>query len=248
MKRFKLSGRNANWKNGLRMSALDLHNLEEVETSPIPHGTRMYVSVANNVFHVKDTRREIVKGNISEGDKSAILNTLKNNIPDFMLTLEDKVVGFANLICPDGTRLCEPVYDDDAQVELTNLQAVYENSEMTDEDYRAKREEIISDYVSRLVTPVDGAILLTINAPKKHSFNEDGLTDAQRDAVYDTMHDFLYKMYDWNNATQAANVMLDDVCTDIWETADWEDYADDEINEDDVLIATRRVMFNRIVK
>lgn len=247
MKKFKLNGRNANWKNGLRMSALDLHNLEDVETSPIPHGTRMYVSVANNVFHVKDTRREIVKGNISEGDKSAILNTLKSNTPDFMLTLEDKVVGFASLICPDGTRLCEPAYDHETELELTDLQAVYENSEMTDEDYRAKRKEIISDYVARLVTPVDGAILLT-NVPKKHSFNEDGLTEAQRDAVYDTMHDYLYKIYDWNKATQAANVMLDDVCTDIWETADWEDYPDDEINGEDVLAAVKRVMFNRIVK
>ena len=35
-------------------------------------------------------------------------------------------------------------YDlDDIQEELTNLQALYENGEMTDEEYRVKREEII---------------------------------------------------------------------------------------------------------
>lgn len=252
MKRFKLHGNSANWKNGLRMSAINLSTLAEVESSPIPNNTRMFVSVANNVFHVDDTRREIIKGEISDTDKKSILNTLKENTPDFLLTLENKVVGFAELrYCGNGNRVNTPTYDDDAEVELADLQAVYENSEITDEEYRARREEIVSDFIERVVKPTDGAILLIAEitpATPKHSFKKDGLTDEQKDAVYDEMRDILFKEIfpDWQEATEAANSMWDDVVEDIAETADWESYEKDEINEQDVRIALRRTMLARI--
>lgn len=252
MKRFKLHGNSANWKNGLRMSAIDLSTLAEVESSPIPNNTRMFVSVANNVFHVDDTRREIIKGEISNTDKKSILNTLKENTPDFLLTLENKVVGFAELrYRNNGNRVNTPTYDDDAEVELADLQAVYENSEMTDEEYRARREEIVSDFIERVVKPTDGAILLVaeiVPLVPKHSFKTDGLTDAQKDAVYDEMHDMLFKgiFTDWQDATEASNELIDDVVVDIEETADWEGYEDDEICINDVHIAVRRVLLSRL--
>lgn len=253
MKRFKLHGNSANWKNGLRMSAINLSTLAEVESSPIPNNTRMFVSVANNVFHVDDTRREIIKGEISDTDKKSILNTLKENTPDFLLTLENKVVGFAELrYRNNGNRVNTPTYDDDAEVELADLQAVYENSDMSDEEYRARREEIVSDFIERVVKPTDGAILLIaeiVPLAPKHSFKEDGLTEVQRDMVYDAIHNSLFNGIfdtDWNNATIAANAIFDDVVKDIEETADWEGYKDDEICVDDVEIAYRRVMLARI--
>ena len=104
MKRFRLHGKAANWVNGLRMSALNLRTLAEETSTPIPSGKRMYVSVANNIFHVDDTRREIIKGEVSDGDKDAILTSIKTSTPDFLLTLEDKVVGYANLCGRHGHR------------------------------------------------------------------------------------------------------------------------------------------------
>ena len=104
MKRFKLHGRNANWVDGLRMSALNLRTLAEETSSPIPSDKRMFVSVANNVYHVDDTRREIIKGEVSVADKDTILANIKANTPDFLLTLEDKVVGYANLCNRNGVR------------------------------------------------------------------------------------------------------------------------------------------------
>lgn len=253
MKRFKLHGNSANWKNGLRMSAINLSTLAEVESSPIPNNTRMFVSVANNVFHVDDTRREIIKGEISDTDKKSILNTLKENTPDFLLTLENKVVGFAELrYRSNGNRVNTPTYDDDAEVELADLQAVYENSDMSDEEYRARREEIVSDFIERVVKPTDGAILLIaeiVPLAPKHSFKTDGLTDKQKDMVYDAIHNLLFNGIfdtDWSNATIAANAIFCDVVSDIEETADWEGYKDDEICVDDVEIAYRRVMLARI--
>lgn len=251
MKRFKLHGNSANWKNGLRMSAIDLSTLAEVESSPIPNNTRMFVSVANNVFHVDDTRREIIKGEISDTDKKSILNTLKENTPDFLLTLENKVVGFAELrYRNNGNRVNTPTYDDDAEVELADLQAVYENSEMTDEEYRARREEIVSDFIERVVKPTDGAILLVaeiVPLVPKHSFKTDGLTDLQRAEVYDFVYDKLYEIFDdGEQAGDCADKMINEIVQDIEETADWEDYGDDEWNSDDVSLALKRVMYKRL--
>jgi hypothetical protein len=107
MKTFKLNGRNANWLNGLRMSALNLRTLTEEVSTPIPDDNRMYVSVANGVVHVDDERREILTHDVSEEDKGAILSAIKGDTPDFLLTLEGKVVGYANLCTPNGNRIAD---------------------------------------------------------------------------------------------------------------------------------------------
>lgn len=112
MKRFKLHGKAANWVNGLRMSALNLRTLAEETSTPIPSDKRMYVSVANNIFHVDDTRREIIKGEISDTDKDAILTSIKTSTPDFLLTLEDRVVGYANLCNRHGHRTATDTTED----------------------------------------------------------------------------------------------------------------------------------------
>lgn len=117
MKRFRLHGKAANWVNGLRMSALNLRTLAEETSTPIPSDKRMYVSVANNIFHVDDTRREIIKGEVSEGDKDAILTSIKTSTPDFLLTLEDKVVGYANLCGRHGHRTTATDTTEDADTE-----------------------------------------------------------------------------------------------------------------------------------
>ena len=112
MKRFRLHGKAANWVNGLRMSALNLRTLAEETSTPIPSDKRMYVSVANNIFHVDDTRREIIKGEISDTDKDAILTSIKTSTPDFLLTLEDRVVGYANLCNRHGHRTATDTTED----------------------------------------------------------------------------------------------------------------------------------------
>ena len=112
MKRFRLHGKAANWENGLRMSALNLRTLAEETSTPIPSDKRMYVSVANNIFHVDDTRREIIKGEISDTDKDAILTSIKTSTPDFLLTLEDRVVGYANLCNRHGHRTATDTTED----------------------------------------------------------------------------------------------------------------------------------------
>lgn len=112
MKRFRLHGKAANWDNGLRMSALNLRTLAEETSTPIPSDKRMYVSVANNIFHVDDTRREIIKGEISDTDKDAILTSIKTSTPDFLLTLEDRVVGYANLCNRHGHRTATDTTED----------------------------------------------------------------------------------------------------------------------------------------
>ena len=78
MKRFKLSGNTANWNNGLRMSALNLATLTEEVSTPISADSCMLVSVANNIFHVNDVRREVISGEIADADKNAILSRIKS--------------------------------------------------------------------------------------------------------------------------------------------------------------------------
>jgi hypothetical protein len=233
------------------MSAINLSTLAEVESSPIPTDTRMYVSVANNVYHVDDTRREIIKGEISDMDKKAILNTLKENTPDFLLTLENKVVGYAMLQYRNGNRVNEPAFDTQTQTLLKCLRSNLEHGLIGLVEFKETKDEIISDFVARVVKPIDGAILLVAEVTPvetKHSFSKDGLTDEQKDAVYDKMRDILFKEIfpDWQEATEAANSMWDAVVEDIAETADWESYEKDEINEQDVRIALRRTMLARI--
>ena len=232
------------------MSAINLSTLAEVESTPIPTNARMYVSVANNVYHVDDTRREIIKGEIADTDKGNILWKIKNDTPDFLLTLENKVVGYAVLLHRNGNRVNTPKFDDETQEELTNLESVYENSDMSDENYRAEKELIISNYVAKVVKPIDGAILLVAEITplvEKHSFKKDGLTETQRAEVYDAIYDLLNEIFDdGEKAGEVADKLIEDVAQDIVETADWEDYEDDEWNSDDVKMALRRVMYSHL--
>lgn len=97
MKTFKLHGNTANWQKGLSFNALNLNTLETEESSPIPSNKRMYVSVVSNVYKTGDETREVLKGEISESDKNELLSRIKNNTPDFILSLGGKVIGYANL-------------------------------------------------------------------------------------------------------------------------------------------------------
>lgn len=97
MKHFKLHGNTAYWKHGLNLEAFNVNALENNVTSPIPSDKRMWVNVVSNLYKTEDETREVLKGEISESDKSALLSRIKNNTPDFILSLGGKVVGYANL-------------------------------------------------------------------------------------------------------------------------------------------------------
>ena len=103
MKRFKLHGNTAYW-NGLKLKSLNLVTLKEEETSPIPNGKRMYVNVVSNLYRDETTRKEVLAGEVSDTDKEYILNKLKTSVPNFLLTLDGKVVGYANLHHRYGTK------------------------------------------------------------------------------------------------------------------------------------------------
>ena len=247
MKRFNLSGNTANWNNGLRMSALNLATLTEEVSTPIPADSCMLVSVANNIFHVNDVRREVISGEIADADKNAILSRIKYDTPDFLLTLEDKVVGYACLhYRKDGTRVNEPVLDEVSKGQLDALDYNLAKGLIDETKFNELKETILSEFAERVVKPIDGAILLVANvtpATTKHSFKKDGLTQAQRVVVYDFVLNYLEDVFnDSEMATDCADAMIDEIVEDIQETADWEDYEDDEWNSDDVTIALHRVM------
>ena len=96
MKAFKLHGNTAYWLRGLSFNALNLNTLENDVTSPIPTDKRVYVTLVSNVYRVEGTHDEVLKGEISESDKNALLAEIKTNTPDFILSLNDKVIGYAN--------------------------------------------------------------------------------------------------------------------------------------------------------
>ena len=255
MKTFRLSGTTANWEKGLRMTAINLSTLAKEISTTFDSRNRMYVSVANNIFHVADNRREIIKGEISENDKNNILATLKKNTPDFLLTLDDKVVGYASLLNrATKQRVNEPTLDAETEHELICLECKYENSDMTEDEYRSEKEEIVSDFFAKFLKPTDGAILIVAEltprvaeTEEKHSFKKHGLTEVQEQAVCEEICDILHDWgYDGEDASEICDKIADDVFQNIVETADWETYADNEINEDDVLIAVRRVLYDRL--
>lgn len=102
MKTFKLHGNTAYW-NKLGLVSLNLNTLQQDETTPIPDEKRVHVSVVSNLYKVVDDGiHETLKGEISESDKTELLSTLKNETPDFILSLGDKVVGYANYRLRNG--------------------------------------------------------------------------------------------------------------------------------------------------
>ena len=110
MKRFKLHGNTAYW-NGLKLKSLNLVTLKEEETSPIPNGKRMYVNVVSNLYRDEIARKEVLAGEVSDTDKEYILNKLKTSVPNFLLTLDGKVVGYANLHNRYGTKKVKDTTD-----------------------------------------------------------------------------------------------------------------------------------------
>jgi hypothetical protein len=139
MKHFKLNGNTAYWKHGLNFEALNLNTLENNITSPIPAGKRMWVNVVSNLQKTEDEMREVLKGEISESDKSELLSQIKNNTPDFILSLGGKVIGYANLHnrknCAKG------------------------QTEETTKESRPKVDisQIVDDNLTMLIIPIEGA-------------------------------------------------------------------------------------------
>ena len=158
MKRFKLHGNTAYW-NGLKLKSLNLVTLNEEETSPIPNGKRMYVNVVDNLYRDESARKEVLVGEVSNTDKEYILNKLKTSVPNFLLTLDGKVVGYANLRHRHGTKDVEDttdtepiditgIFDDDFGISdiaaLARLRK--ELQEPKKEDYYVRQEVTISVY------------------------------------------------------------------------------------------------------
>jgi hypothetical protein len=117
MKRFKLHGNTAYW-NGLKLKSINLSNLKEEETSPIPNGKRMYVNVVDNLYRDESARKEVLVGEVSDTDKEYILNKLNTSVPNFLLTLDGKVVGYANLHHRHGTKDAEDTTDTETPIDI----------------------------------------------------------------------------------------------------------------------------------
>lgn len=251
MKRFKLHGKSANWMNGLRMSALNLSTLSEETSTPIPNGQRMYVNVANNVFHVNDTRREVLNGSLSKEDKDAIISRLQNDTPDFLLTIEDKVVGYAILHdAISGKRVNVAPLPELVREDLDDLKNCCACTDMSEETYIAERKAIIDGYLEFIALVDEDCIKVqpknvrdTVEPPcHTHSFAEDGMTEKQRDITRKVVVKLLSRLFELRDADSIADNLIEDVCNDIETSADWSEYANDEVNDDDILIALRRVL------
>lgn len=147
MKKFKLHGNTAYW-NKLTLSALNLNTLENDATSPIPEEKRVWVNVVDNLYKVEDTAiREILKGEISDADKDAILTTIRTGNPDFILSLEGKVVGYANYhyrngyVAPaDAEETPAKKIDASRLVDSVSLALIFTPSKTTAEDIAALAE------------------------------------------------------------------------------------------------------------
>lgn len=168
MKRFKLRGNTAYW-NGLTLTALNLKTLQEEATSPIPNGKRMWVIVVNNLKEGVNPKETLV-GEISQLDKDCIVAKIKTDTPDFLLSLNGKVVGFANLCEKNGMRAettdTEPIdisdiFDDDFSISsdiaaLARLRK--ELQEPKKDDYYVRQEVTISVYQKVSATSKEEAL------------------------------------------------------------------------------------------
>ena len=74
------------------------------------------------------------------------------------------------------------------------------------------------------------------------------MTDSQREMVKDSIADFAANelCLGWGEAKQISSRLLEEVCADIEETADWDGLEDDEIHDGDVSIAIGRVIAKRL--
>ena len=67
------------------------------------------------------------------------------------------------------------------------------------------------------------------------------------DAISDYVEEILKEFFD-DYASEMADAIIDEVIEDILETTDWEGYEDGEFNPDDVRMAVRRVIKNRVTE
>ena len=73
------------------------------------------------------------------------------------------------------------------------------------------------------------------------------LTEMQLDAVQDEVNILLGDIFlDDTELYEICDLIIDDVVQDIEETADWDNYDDDEYNLGDIRIALARVLKNAI--
>lgn len=128
MKHFKLNGDTAYWKHGLNFDVLNLNTLETDATSPIPSDKRMWVNVVSNLYKVEGKEREVLKGEISESDKNALLSQIKSNTPDFIISLGGKVVGYANLHHRKGCAVPTNTEDSKSQKAQVNISDIVDDS------------------------------------------------------------------------------------------------------------------------
>lgn len=151
MKTFKLHGNTAYWKVGLAFNVLNLNTLENDATSPIPTDKGLYVSVVSNLYKVKGEEvSQVLKGEISDTDKSALLAEIHANVPDFIISVGGKVVGYANYRNADNSVIVseknvdiDKIVGDNLAI-LVGVGAVYtiqhEGPKVTDEDIVALAE------------------------------------------------------------------------------------------------------------
>ena len=67
--------------------------------------------MVDNLYRDQIARKEALAGEASATDKEHILNKLKTSVPNFLLTLDGKVVGYANLHHCHGTKDLEDTTD-----------------------------------------------------------------------------------------------------------------------------------------
>ena len=78
-------------------------------------------------------------------------------------------------------------------------------------------------------------------------FDGTKISEETEDAIRDYVAEILKEFFD-DYASEMADAIIDEVIDDILETADWDGYEDGEFNPDDVRIAVRRVIKNRVTE
>jgi hypothetical protein len=78
-------------------------------------------------------------------------------------------------------------------------------------------------------------------------YDKPQLSEETEDAINGYVEDTLKEFFD-DYAPEMTMAIIDDVISDILETADWNGYEDGEFNPDDVRMAIRRVIKNRVTE
>lgn len=223
MKKFKLHGNTAYW-NKLTLSALNLNTLENDATSPIPEEKRVWVNVVDNLYKVEDTAiREILKGEISDADKDAILTTIRTGNPDFILSLEGKVVGYANYhyrngyVAPaDAEETPAKKIDASRLVDSVSLALIFTPSRTTAEDIAAfaemKEEKNDGENIERIVIIDHGNHRLYVEDIDMNVIEED-YDGNEEDYIRDTYT--LSDDWTWDYIVAAQYICLDSCPIDI---------------------------------